>query len=85
MIFAEILQDILKKKIILRTLGAWSMSGLYQQLSDPEYYTEDCRIYDLRCNIIVKIKALLLHRESQHIVFYLVGFLWLTLAKYLSN
>ena len=41
--------------------------------------------HDLRSNINVKIKALLLYKESQHMVFYLVGFLWLTLAKYLSN
>ena len=34
----------MKKKIILGTSDAWSMSRSSQRPSDPAYYIEDCRI-----------------------------------------
>ena len=35
----------MKKKIVLGTSDAESMSRLAHQPSDPEYYIEDCQIY----------------------------------------
>ena len=42
----RILQEI-KKKIILGTPGAWSMSRLSQLATEPAYYILDCRILRL--------------------------------------
>ena len=38
---------MLGKEIILGTSDAWSMRQLSQRPSNPAYYIEDCRIFEL--------------------------------------
>ena len=38
----RILQEIMKKEIILGTSDAWSMKGSSQRPSDTAYYIEGC-------------------------------------------
>ena len=40
----RILQEIMKKEIILGTSDAWSMRRSSHRLIDTAYYIEDCRI-----------------------------------------
>ena len=44
MIFAKNFEEITKKKIILGTSEAWSMSRLFHRPSEPVHCIVDCRI-----------------------------------------
>ena len=47
MIFAKNFARKYEKIIILGTSDAWSMSQSSQRPSNPAYYIEDCRIFEL--------------------------------------
>ena len=61
----RILQEIMKKKIILGTSDTWSTSCLSHQLSNPPYCIEDCWIFGYN-EIKWFLKSFILNRIIIH-------------------
>ena len=57
----RILQEIMKKIIILGTSDAWLTIHLSQRQSKPAYYIEDCRI-------LTTVKAIIMSNEQDKTV-----------------